>query len=179
LGGSRHGIAKTLRNVFITMLACGLWHGANWTFVIWGALHGLYLTVERVLSLLLGRTSSGQGHASSILTRGLQMVMVFILVTFAWIFFRSPSVSSAMSLIQGIVSLDNLAFSAVPLRFWVVKGIALIGLLVCVEGLKDFLSRAVPTWQNSGLRFATSAVMLWCMGLLGTFTNSVFIYSQF
>lgn len=179
LGGSRHGTAKTLRNIFITMLACGLWHGANWTFVIWGGLHGLYLAMERIGSLLLGYMSSRQMHAPAVLTRGLQMSTVFILVTFAWIFFRAASVGSALTFIQGIVSLDNFAFSAVPLRFWIVKGFVLIGLLVCAEGLGEFLPRIGSIYQRSALRFATSAVMLWCIALLGVFGNNIFIYSRF
>lgn len=179
LGGSRNGTVKTVRNIFITMLICGFWHGPNWTFVIWGGLHGLYLTMERIGSLLFKRMSTRQGHASGMLSRGLQTVMVFILVTFAWIFFRSASVGSALTFIQGIARLDNLALSGVQLQFWVVKGFALIGLLVCAEGLKVFLPRINSIYQRSGLRFATSAVMLWCIALLGVFSNSIFIYSRF
>jgi alginate O-acetyltransferase complex protein AlgI len=179
LGGNRCGTAKTIRNLFITMLACGLWHGANWTFLIWGGLHAIYLAMERGVSLLVGRMSDGQGHALSLFYRGVQMVLVFTFVTFAWIFFRAASVASAFTFIQGIVSLDNLAFSDVPLQFWVVKGLILIGLLVCAEGLKASLPEVCSIYRRSGLRLATNAVLLWCIALLGVFSNGIFIYSRF
>ena len=183
LGGSRYGTVKSIRNVFITMLVCGLWHGANWTFVIWGGLHGLYLTMERIGTFALARLNRSQSQLSGIFVKGLQMVAVFALVALAWIFFRSPSVGAAISFIQGMMSLDNLAFSAVPLRFWVVKGAALIVLLVFAEGFKDFLPSVVSVRGRVGLRVelrvATGALMLWCIALLGTFTNNIFIYSRF
>ena len=179
LGGNRRGTARTIRNLFITMLACGLWHGANWTFLIWGGLHAVYLAMERAGSLLLAHIKGPRTPFNSIFATGLRMTMVFTLVTVAWIFFRSSSVTSALTFIQGIASLDNLAFSAVPLQFWVVKGLVLIGLLVCAEALRDSLPGLCSICGRSGLRVATSAALLWCIALLGVFGNSIFIYSQF
>lgn len=88
LGGSRMGLWKTCRNLLITFLVSGLWHGANWTFVIWGGLHGLYLVAERLLGekFRIGKIGT------------------FLWVCFAWIFFRSASVSDAFAVVARIFS---------------------------------------------------------------------------
>ena len=87
LGGNRHGTLKTYRNMALTMLISGLWHGASWTFVIWAALHafGRFLTRE------LERTTF---YAERV-PRLLKQVAVFVFVTFAWVFFRAPTFGDA------------------------------------------------------------------------------------
>lgn len=85
LGGNRKGPAKTYRNLMVTMLACGLWHGANWTFLIWGGLHGLYLVVERSLKAIPG--VRGALESRGIIASVVSIVIVFHLVTVAWVFF--------------------------------------------------------------------------------------------
>lgn len=88
LGGNRGGRWRTHRNLLITMLLGGLWHGASWMFVIWGALHGLYLVAERALrSRWTGRTNVAVDAMVTILT--------FVLVCVAWVAFRAPNLSSA------------------------------------------------------------------------------------
>ncbi len=83
LGGSRHGLMRTCLNVMIVFLVSGLWHGAGWTFIFWGALHGLYQIVESLLHL-----DKDAGQA-----KGSRTLLVFLLVTFAWIPFRANSLS--------------------------------------------------------------------------------------
>jgi D-alanyl-lipoteichoic acid acyltransferase DltB (MBOAT superfamily) len=102
LGGSRHGERKTYRNLFATMLLGGLWHGANWTFVIWGGLHGSMLAVNRFFQghRSLGWANSENVHRTSI-HQWLKRVAVFHFVCFAWIFFRAGSMSEALSLLHG------------------------------------------------------------------------------
>jgi D-alanyl-lipoteichoic acid acyltransferase DltB (MBOAT superfamily) len=85
LGGNRGGEAKRARNLFLTMLLGGLWHGAAWTFVLWGALHGTGLVVERFLRVHLPERVSLPGWA--------RWFIVFHLVVFGWILFRSPDLS--------------------------------------------------------------------------------------
>ena len=81
LGGSRGGRARTTRNLMIVFVLSGLWHGANWTFVVWGAIHGLAVAVSP------GRRRAGGGSL------GFRQLLVFQLVTLAWVFFRAPSLS--------------------------------------------------------------------------------------
>jgi alginate O-acetyltransferase complex protein AlgI len=93
LGGSRGGTVQTYRNLMLTMLLGGLWHGANWTFVVWGGIHGVGLSVERAVAGVLGKEES----------RGwLSRIAVFHLVCLSWIFFRAQSVGEAFRLLSGI-----------------------------------------------------------------------------
>lgn len=105
LGGSRGGTWMTVRNVFIIFLVSGLWHGANWTFLVWGALHALYYLPV----LLLGKNRDNLG----VVARGKllpsprelgAMAATFSLTVLAWIFFRAESVAHALSYVAGILS---------------------------------------------------------------------------
>jgi D-alanyl-lipoteichoic acid acyltransferase DltB (MBOAT superfamily) len=117
LGGSRHGEGATHRNLFTTMLLGGLWHGANWTFVLWGALHGVGLAVERALGLAKSITAawgvrgapwgyaprrrtdqSSEREALASTSRGAawwRRILVFHFVCFGWILFRATSIGAA------------------------------------------------------------------------------------
>lgn len=91
LGGNRHGEFQTYRNLLLTMLIGGFWHGANWTFVIWGAIHGGGLALER---LLFG---GGESSASPFKYKDwLKRIWIFHLVCLAWVFFRAQSVGAAL-----------------------------------------------------------------------------------
>jgi D-alanyl-lipoteichoic acid acyltransferase DltB (MBOAT superfamily) len=83
LGGNRHGRLKATRNILITMVLGGLWHGANWTFVIWGLLHGVGIAFVQAFRGVLR------------MPKWLAVLLTFHFVTFAWVFFRAPNVSAA------------------------------------------------------------------------------------
>ncbi len=109
LGGSKKGIKISIRNVFIIFLVSGLWHGANWTFIIWGALHAIMF-----LPLLL--TKNNRNHLSTTIAQNtllptlkecLQVITTFGLVTFSWIFFRAESLSHAISYIKALFTNSN------------------------------------------------------------------------
>ena len=88
LGGSRHGLKRTIRNVMITFVISGLWHGAAWNFVLWGAFHGLLLSIERVWGALRGHHH--HGHARLPISQALlQWAVMFVLVHIGWLMFRS------------------------------------------------------------------------------------------
>ncbi len=97
LGGNRSGRIRTTIHLSLTMLLGGLWHGANWTFVVWGALHALYLGVERALA--------GRHEARTALGRALRALLVFHFVCLAWIFFRAASIEQAIDLLGAVVTL--------------------------------------------------------------------------
>ena len=104
IGGNRGGELMTYRNLMTTMLLGGLWHGANWTFVIWGGIHGLWLGVERLGRRVLGLAESpaerGLGLFSPV--AWLQRIFLFHLVCLAWVFFRAQSFGEAMKFLQGV-----------------------------------------------------------------------------
>ncbi len=99
LGGNRRGPARTYVNLMVTMLLGGLWHGASWTFVAWGGLHGAYLAVERLLGLdHLDRSRLTYGQ------RWLRGLFTFHLVCLGWVLFRSPTFSHAAKVVWRIVT---------------------------------------------------------------------------
>lgn len=177
LGGNRHGTAKTYRNLMITMLLGGLWHGANWTFVFWGGLHGLYLVGQRLLSPLDLKTRL---KLPPLIFDGLALTVVFSLTCFAWIFFRSQSFSEALTVLQGIFAFDDLSFEEVKYKFLVIKGFLLIGLLVTGELVAGYLP-IIPQViiRRPALRAVAFASIIWIIAALGTFDGNQFIYFQF
>ncbi|MGK5030055.1 MBOAT family O-acyltransferase [Janthinobacterium sp. MDT1-19] len=99
LGGSRHGVAMRYRNLMLTMLLGGLWHGAGWTFVIWGGLHGLYLVLQQAWQRAFGAAR----------TRWWPSVLTFLAVMLAWIFFRAPDVSTAWDIAGALVGANGVS----------------------------------------------------------------------
>ncbi len=99
LGGNRHGPTRTHVNLLLTMLIGGLWHGASWTFVVWGGLHGLYLVGERIAKHLVG----GSPLWDTWLGRGFLILLTFVLVCFAWVFFRATSFEQAFRICRAML----------------------------------------------------------------------------
>ncbi len=97
LGGNRVSFAKMLRNIWIVFLLSGLWHGASWAFVVWGALHALYLSLEAVK-----RRIAGPIIRTGLLFRVLAVATVDIGVVFAWIFFRAGTIHDAVVYLQAL-----------------------------------------------------------------------------
>lgn len=101
LGGNRNGKWKKYRNLLVTFLVSGLWHGFNWTFLIWGALHGVYRILNDVVAK---KWNAWKGLGAKIC----KMAVTFVLVDFAWLFFRANSVGDAFSLIRKMLTDFNL-----------------------------------------------------------------------
>lgn len=106
LGGNRKGIIRTRFNVFVVFILSGLWHGANWTFGLWGVLHGFLVTVFPGLK----NVNSGIAKGGRIVA-AIRVVATFMLVTLLWIFFRAPTVQDAFSYIAGIFSFSGSSLS--------------------------------------------------------------------
>lgn len=102
LGGNRHGERRTIVNLFVVMALGGLWHGANWTFVVWGVLHGFYLAVHRLWAT----------YSPIRLPGFLAWFVTFIAVLVAWVFFRAQSFGEAWSFLGRLVALDDLVLPA-------------------------------------------------------------------
>lgn len=98
MGGSRHGSVRRYVNLLLTMLIGGFWHGAGWTFIAWGGLHGLYLVVNHAWRYFVGER---QGHLFGRLAGGL---LTFLCVVFAWVLFRSDNITSALSMLDFMTS---------------------------------------------------------------------------
>ncbi|MFQ5441862.1 MAG: MBOAT family O-acyltransferase [Thermodesulfobacteriota bacterium] len=119
VGGSRGTALFTYRNIMITMLLGGLWHGASWTFVIWGAIHGIYLLIERQARSLW----PAFWESKSYLALAVRWFLTFQLVSFAWIFFRSNSLADSLQIISNLATIGLTDFSwAATGNLWVFVG---------------------------------------------------------
>lgn len=127
LGGNRKGPAFRYANLFITMLIGGLWHGANWTFVVWGLLHGFYLTVNH----LWRNTARTIGCTAGVISPWAARVITFVFVVFAWVVFRSNSLSVAGDILYAMIGGNGVSF---PKAF----GSMTIAKLSALEGMIRF-----------------------------------------
>jgi D-alanyl-lipoteichoic acid acyltransferase DltB (MBOAT superfamily) len=178
LGGNRAGYWKTLRNLMLTMLLGGLWHGAGWTFVFWGFLHGLYLVFQRLLGPAWQKIHQIL-HTPPVLYRGLNILIVFLLTCLAWIFFRSPDFDQAWLMVGRIASLEGFSLSSVINKFAVIQGGLLIAMLLTVELSDQRLNYSEKIKHQPVFRAFSLAALLWLIALFGTFGANAFIYFQF
>ena len=108
LGGSRHGKARRYFNLMVTMFLGGLWHGAGWTFVVWGGLHGLYLVVNHAwhrFRQILGRTGTESSRAGKLVA----WLITFMAVVTGWVFFRATDFHSAITILEGMAGMNGVA----------------------------------------------------------------------
>ena len=108
LGGNRKGKARRYLNMMATMLLGGLWHGAGWTFVIWGGLHGIYLVINHAWRAFRQKFGIGEGGS---LTRLFFIGLTFFSVVISWVFFRSESYPAATAMLSGMFGLNGLSVS--------------------------------------------------------------------
>jgi D-alanyl-lipoteichoic acid acyltransferase DltB (MBOAT superfamily) len=111
LGGNRKGVARRYLNLFLTMLLGGLWHGAGWTFVIWGALHGAYLVVNHGFRAIHERFGGGRKRSTP-LGRALARTTTFVAVVVGWVFFRATSFDDAIAILRGMAGLNGVSLPA-------------------------------------------------------------------
>ena len=175
LGGNRRSDLRTLINLMITMLLGGLWHGASWTFVIWGGLHGMYLIVERLLAKSFGRAAFVKSIMSSRLGSMGCVALTFIGVCFAWVFFRADTVAEASTLCQAMLGLKGLGrMSDVPMKALFLMGVIAVAILVQWRKAMDFRFARLSPWLVGATMLALILVLeLWGAG------QQEFIYFQF
>jgi len=163
LGGNRRGQFNTYRNMCLTMVISGLWHGAMWTFVIWGALHAL----GRVVTRALENTSFYRNRVP----RSAKQMFTFLFVTFAWIFFRAESFDDAKLIVTRIFT-SGWADPACP--------ILMLGLVFTVW-LYQFVyeSRLRSLLELSPVRVGLVVLMILYLAVFTTSQNQAFIYFQF
>lgn len=173
LGGNRKGRLATYRNLMLVMLLGGLWHGAAWTFVIWGGLHGLYLAIHRAFGAYVPRGYQGRFTLRRDL---LPALATFHVVAFAWIFFRADSLSAATSYIQQLFRfrLGTPNPNDVILVALAAAAILSIDLWQRNAGRHEVMLQWKPAWQ--GLAYATFllAIIIFSGGPV-----TPFIYFQF
>lgn len=171
LGGNRRGPTRTLINLALTMLLGGLWHGAQWTFVVWGGLHGLYLAGERWVKRLWGNRPSGVG---TVIIVGFT-TWFFVLV--AWVFFRAQDFSGAWRLLQAMFTWTGAEKVLTSYHIAMAWGVTAI-MLGLHWKLRNQLVSDVMSRQPWWLVAALWAAMLFLLIASGG-SSDAFIYFQF
>jgi alginate O-acetyltransferase complex protein AlgI len=174
LGGNRGSEARTYVNLMLTMLLGGLWHGASWTFVVWGGLHGLYLAGERWIR---GRTGVA-GDPAGALNRLALALLTYLLVNITWVFFRAETFEGAARILQGMAGLAAEPVAVLPTIFMIKIGVIITGVvaiqwLMRNRSLEDVVTRA--PWWLTGL---VAAAMLFAV-ITTQGSGEAFIYFQF
>ncbi|MEP6651735.1 MAG: MBOAT family O-acyltransferase [Myxococcales bacterium] len=191
LGGSRAGRRRQYRNLLVVFLLSGLWHGASWTFVIWGALHGTYLVAGQLTASVRVRLwRLLPFREGDLFRRGLATLTTFLLVTFAWIFFRARTLETSTYVVQHLFTgltgdlralmAGNLA-TAVPVP-GLLPRLALIALVVAVEGWGGAWNRLEARIARAGTLWRYAVYLTLIYGTIfgsGGAAAQQFIYFQF
>ncbi|TXH79816.1 MBOAT family O-acyltransferase [Thauera aminoaromatica] len=181
LGGNREGRFNTYRNLMLTMLLGGLWHGANWTFVFWGFLHGALLVLHRLLNGALRLLDVRQGYRIDRVISLLGWPTMFIAVHFTWVFFRASGFDQAWQICAAMLGMAQPAVLA-PLRMYEVAGVLLtVGLVLVEPRIVDVFRRAGVVWWwrvPFPIRGTAYAVFVLMLVMFGGPTQK-FIYFDF
>ena len=186
LGGSRQGRWRQYRNIMIVFLISGLWHGAAKRFIIWGALHALFQIIGHI-SLPLRKTVTDFLHINRkhIIWKSIQRLNVFVLTTFAWVFFRAYSVSAAIGIFRCLVHFSTVFdLASTGMKSWD-KNIILIALplLACVSVLKENGFDSSMILKRTWSRWIVYLILMISIVLYGMYgpgySASNFIYEGF
>jgi alginate O-acetyltransferase complex protein AlgI len=193
LGGNRHGRARRYANLMITMLLGGLWHGAAWTFVVWGGLHGAYLAINHAWRA----TRLAAAWADKRLWRWASVALTFIAVCVAWVFFRAPDFGTAAELLKAMAGLNGArGAGALPIakaHTWaVLAGLLMVfglpNIYVLMERFRPVLTdlrtlrhAVLPPWAGwrPAAAWALASAAAFCTAALLINKDSPFLYFQF
>ncbi len=191
LGGNRVKIPRYYFNLFFTFLISGLWHGANWTFVLWGALHGLYLIIEKLITnIRMKLVKSLRLEKVPFIYKCIQVSIIFSLVCFAWIFFRANNIGEAIYIVRnlfvGFDKINNISALTSNIR---AMGISMFDFFIAI--LSIGIMEVVHLWQRSGsirkkikskplvIRWSLYAGLIMYIIFFTSTSSQQFIYFQF
>ncbi|MEM6801297.1 MAG: MBOAT family O-acyltransferase [Bacteroidota bacterium] len=203
MGGNRVVKWRWYYNLFITFLVSGLWHGANWTYVIWGALHGIYLIASILLAPLRARTNGLLGlKEGSRMMKVLDIALVFVLVCLGWVFFRANTVEDAfyivshmghnflaelgayvdtLKLMQISIDLQAASGASLGMKVWelFVAGFSIaficaVEYIVAFEQVKKHF-KGLPVW----VKWSVYWLLIYSIIFFRSFNSGEFIYFQF
>ncbi|MEY2579164.1 MAG: alginate O-acetyltransferase complex protein AlgI [Verrucomicrobiota bacterium] len=175
LGGNRLGAARAMINLIIVMFIGGLWHGAAWTFVVWGLLHGSYLALERLVKAFVKKDAA---WADSLVLKLFIGLTTYVAVLVAWVYFRASDFSTASRLIGGMFGRHPTGDAVLSTRELLQVGIVTFLLLIAHWALRDIsIETAVqrlPRWVVT-----TAWFLMVCAIILTQGSSNAFIYFQF
>lgn len=177
LGGNRKGLARKNFNILLTFILSGLWHGAGWTFLIWGFLHGLYVLIYDRFKRVIGSTKR---H------RVLSWVITAVAICFAWIFFRAPSLADALLVIQKASDLNGFTIDSinqvttVSVQYGHFTMLFILLVTIYMFGIEKYSNPVLTNLNNRKVAdifiFTTSLLLII---FYGVFHKTSFIYFQF
>ena len=193
LGGNRKGTIRKYINMGVVFLVSGLWHGAMWTYVIWGGLNGIYVIIGDIWKTILKKCKISWEHKlSAIFVKGLKIVVTFSLINISWIFFRAGGTKEAFEICKSIFHTNNFSaiFTNSILQFGLDKGnlLCLLGSILMLTFVDIFHNRGFHfrEWigkQKTGIRWAIYLIaieMIFVCGIWGAlYDKANFIYFQF
>jgi D-alanyl-lipoteichoic acid acyltransferase DltB (MBOAT superfamily) len=172
LGGNRVKIPRWSINILIVFMISGLWHGASWTFVVWGALHGIMLLLERYFSVLFKFEIKKEWNVLNVFL----VVKTFVITSFIWIFFRAENFQKAKDIFKALTKNQNIY----PLQLDMLMPLIVTALMITLD-LFLYNSRFDTKLNNfkTPYRWAFYTVLLFCLMALSGTQKFTFIYFQF
>ncbi len=169
LGGSRCSKMRQYFNIMVTFLVSGIWHGANWTFIVWGVLHGFFQIIEKALGL-------GKFESKGVLGV-LRIGVTFVLVTLAWVIFRSPSIGVAVEFIASMVDFNGFVVNDINVLFYSIMALVVLFVWeILSEYKRDFVLKLS---QYEVIRWMVYLFIVVMIMLMGVFDGGQFIYANF
>jgi alginate O-acetyltransferase complex protein AlgI len=172
LGGNRVKLLRWTLNVLIVFTISGLWHGANWTFVVWGILHGMVLLLERYFSVLFKFKIQEEWNVVNIFL----VLKTFVVTSFIWIFFRAESFDKVKQIIKAIVRNNQLAFSDLTM---LMPLLAVLGIILFDFFLYNSRFDVKLNCYQTPYRWLLYSALLFCLMALSGTQKFTFIYFQF
>jgi alginate O-acetyltransferase complex protein AlgI len=174
LGGNRRSAARAMINLIIVMFLGGLWHGAAWTFVVWGLLHGSYLAIERLLKALVKPPVWIDTFAGKLLIG----LITYVAVLVAWVYFRASNFETASRMISGMFGVNARPDAILSTREILQVALVTIGLLIAHWSMRETSIEAVvgrlPRWVVGSVWFLMACAIILTQG-----NSNAFIYFQF
>lgn len=173
MGGSRCSKVRNYWNILVTFLVSGIWHGANWTFIVWGGLHGIAQIVEKAI----GQQKCEYGWFG----KSVKILITFLLVNFAWVFFRMPTLGDACGVIAHIFDVhQSMAFEITSKHIFVLMMLGTV-ILFIKDWTDEFAPNKLRLFENKNriVRWGSYFSVIILIMLTGVFDAGQFIYANF
>lgn len=170
LGGNRVSKIRNYFNILVTFLVSGIWHGANWTFIVWGALHGFFQIAEKATN----QQKNKYGTFGTIV----KILLTFLIVNFCWVVFRSPSIDFSYQYLKHIFVFESgELFASLPTLLYIIIGFTIMFTYEFIREFKFDLYKRL--YNNTYCRWLAYISLISIICLIGVFDNSSFIYVSF
>ncbi len=179
LGGNKTPLSKWIRNIMIVFLLSGFWHGANWTFIIWGFLHGFFTILHKLFISWKAKVSFYKTKNLFFQWNPFSIFINFLVVSFCWIFFRAGSVNEAFGIIKKIfTNINHPVF--IKTGIWMFLALAGVVIIFVTDAVEEYnLNIQLLHHKNFVVRISTITTMVLGILLFGILRNTSFIYFQF